>query len=311
MRHNSILKRIILPAVIVAAGFLSMAPLSTYIAGERPSLPEEYADSDLTFNGARLKGFAFGMEGLMADWYYVRSLQYVGDKVVNSKSDFINIEDLKNLNPTLLYPLLTNSVGLDPHFVAPYSYGALVMPAIDKEKAIELATKGIENNPSEWRLYQYLGYIYWRLNRYEEASEIYEKGSEIADAPPFMKIMAASMKTAGGSRETSRAIYREMLGNTADEQARVVAERKLDELTSMDERDAMNKALLEWKEKTGRCADSLHEILPILARVKFPEDHDFRVNDKNDLLDPTEAPYLLDKQTCEAKLDLTKTAIAY
>ena len=274
-------------------------------------MPEGYGDADPTFNGSRLKGFAFGMEGLVSDWYYIRSLQYIGDKVINSKSDFINIEDLRDLNPKLLYPLLTNSVNLDPHFIAPYSYGALIMPAIDPEKAIELATKGIENNPNEWRLHQYLGYIYWRLKRYEKASEIYEKGSAIAGAPPFMKIMAASMKTAGGSRETSRAIYREMLANTEDEQVKITARRKLNELDSMDERDAMDKMLAELKDKNGRCAESLHEILPMLSHVKLPDGHDFRITSTNELVDPTDAPYLLDKQACQAKLDLSQTGIAH
>lgn len=310
MNHDSVLKKIIFPAVTVLAGFIAVAPLSGYIDRVRPPLPEAYEDADLTFNGSRLKGFAFGMEGLIADWYYVRSIQYIGDKLVHSKSDFINVEDLRDLHPVLLYPLLTNATDLDPHFIAPYSYGALVLPAIDPQKAIDLASKGIEHNPTEWKLYQHLGYIYWRLKQYDKASEIYERGSQIPNAAPFLKMMAASMKTAGGGRETARAIYREMLEGSNDDMVRLTATRKLKELASLDEREAIDKALGEWKEKNGRCPDSLHEILPVLLKVKL-SNGDFRVNSKNDLVDPTDAPYLLNKETCQADLDLSKTLIAH
>src|SRR3954454_333824 len=100
------LKNYVLPVAIIAAGFAAVVYLSAFIEQVRPILPEEYADSDLTMNGSRLKGFAFGTDGLIADWYYMRAVQYVGDKIVHSKSDFINIEDLGDLNPRLLYPLL-------------------------------------------------------------------------------------------------------------------------------------------------------------------------------------------------------------
>ncbi len=46
-----------------------------------PVLPENYADEDLTLQGAKLKGFSLGFEGLIADWYWMKSLQYLGDKV--------------------------------------------------------------------------------------------------------------------------------------------------------------------------------------------------------------------------------------
>ncbi len=310
MKRSSLFQRIILPAVIVAVGLITVALLSGFIKDVRPSLPDGYEDSELTFNGSRIKGFAFGMEGLAADWYYVRALQYVGYKIINSKSDFINIEDLRDLNPVLLYPLLSTTTDLDPHFITAYTYGALVLPAIDPEKAIALATKGIENNPNEWRLYQYLGYIYWRLERYDKASEIFERGSEIAGAAPFMKIMAASMKNEGGSRETARTIYREMLNGTTDEQVQITARRKLEQLDSLDERELIDKALADLKEKSGNCANSLHEILPMLAKLKLPEGRDFRLDKANDLVDPTGAPYVLNKQTCRAELDPEKTGIA-
>lgn len=306
---STVLQRIVLPATIVIAGFGALFFLSDFTANARPKLPEGYEDSDLTVNGSRLKGFAFGMEGLISDVYFMRSLQYIGEKIIKSNSDFINIEDLRDLNPRLLYPLLKNATDVDPHFIAAYSYGAMVLPAIDAAKAIELASKGIANNPNEWRLYQHLGYIYWRLGQYEKASEIYEKGSKIAGSASFMKMMAASMKTEGGSRETARAIYRQMLEGAEDEQVRITAERRLLELDSLDEREAIDHVLAEFKERAGRCANNLAEIFPMLVSAKLPSGKDFRINKANQIVDPTDVPYILDQNSCSIKLDLEHTGL--
>ena len=237
---------IVLPAVILIAGFAAVVWLSSFIERNRPPLPEGYSDSDLSMNGSRLKGFALGTEGLIADWYFMRSLQYIGDKMLTRKVGTLNIDDLSDLNPRLLYPLLNNATDLDPHFIAAYSYGAMVLPAVDKEKAVELTAKGIAKNPDSWRLYQHLGFIYWKLHRYDKAAESYEKGSTIEGAQPFMKLMAASMKADGGSRETARSIYQQMLDGSDDEQVRITAVRRLNELDSLDERDAIDKIMTDF-----------------------------------------------------------------
>lgn len=293
--------------VILVGGFTSIVFLNGKLEANKPHLPDEYVDSDLTLNGSDLKGYAFGTEGLIADYYFMRSLQYVGDKVLKSDSEFINIDDLRSLNPRLLYPLLTNATDLDPHFVAAYSYGAVVLPAIDPDKAVALATKGIVNNPDEWRLYQHLGYIHWRFGNYNKAAEFYGRGAEVPGASPFMKLMAASMKNNGGSRDTARAIFQEMLSTTDDEQVRLTANRRLAELDSLDEREAIDKALNDLKQANGRCATSLFEIWPVLQKVDLPAGNDFEVDAAGRLLDPTGAPYVLDRDNCRVVLDAEHT----
>lgn len=306
---SSTIRSIILPLVIIAAGFAVVIGLSGYLDRNRAELPADYEDSDLSMNGSRLKGFALGFEGLMADWYWMRSLQYIGGKIINAKSE-INIDDLRDLNPRLLYPYLDNATDLDPHFIAAYSYGAVILPAIDPDKAIAIAQKGIDKNPTEWRLYQHLGYIYWKLGRYSEAADTYEKGSQIAGSIAFMKLMAASMRTEGGSRATSRAIYRQMLADAQDEAVTITAKRRLMAIDSLDDREAIDRVLADFKEKNGRCANSFGEIGSILMQLKLPEGRMLSVDSARRLVDPSNTPYLLDKENCKAKLDPEKTLIA-
>jgi tetratricopeptide (TPR) repeat protein len=309
MNKNS--KQFVFSFAAIFLGFGLIYVLSNFIENKRPVVPESFADQDLALQGAKLKGFSLGFEGLIADWYWIQSLQYIGDKMIKSRQDRqeINLENLKPLNPRLLYPLLDNAADLDPHFLAVYSYGAIILPAIDAEQAIKITEKGIANNPDQWRLYQHLGYIHWRLGNFEKAAEIYEKGAKIPGAPSFFQLMAARMKTQGGSRETARALYQQMLDEASDSRTKEVAELRISQLDSLDERDAVRNVLRQFKEKNNRCVNNWNEIFPLLKSVKLPSGKDFRIDKTNNLVDPSGAPYVLDKENCDVKLDAAKTKI--
>ena len=303
------IKQTFITITVIICGFVAVYFLSGFLERNRPALPENYADEDLAVQGARLKGFSLGFEGLIADWYWMQALQYLGDKIVKNQDAKISLDNLQALNPRLLYPLLDNATDLDPKFISVYEYGAVVLPAIDKEQAIKFLKKGIADNPNEWRLYQHLGYIYWRLGDFESASEIYTKGASVPKAPPFLKMMAAKTKGEGGSRATARAIYKQMFDEAQDAQIRETAALRLMQLDSLDERDAIRVTLQTFKAKTGRCANNWREILPLLQTVKLPDGRDFHIDKSNNLLDPSGAPYILDASNCDVKLDFAKTKI--
>jgi hypothetical protein len=122
--------------------------------------------------------------------------------------------------------------------------------------------------------------------------------------------MAASMKTKGGSRETAREIYREMYSSAEDEPVKITAQRRLSQLDSLDEQDAINSALTEFKKTNGRCAERLSEILPKLALIQLPGGHQLRLDKAHNIVDPTDVPYLLDKENCQVQLDLSRSGIS-
>jgi len=90
----------------------------------------------------------------------------------------------------------------------------------------------------------------------------------------------------------------------------VAIEVRLQEIDSLEERDAIDKALAEFKDTTGRCPSSLTEILQRLANVKLPGGRDFRVDKSRNIVDPTDTPYLLDQEKCKALIDAGKSGIA-
>lgn len=298
-------------AAILAVCFACVFVVSDHIGAIKPVVPESYEDEDLSLKGERLKGYAFGFEGLLADWYWMRSLQYIGKKFVKNSDKTIRLDDLSPLNPRLLYPLLDNAGTLDPQFIAVYNYGAMVLPAIDPEQAIAIVRKGIENNPGEWRLYHYLGFIYWRLERYEEAAEIYGQGAKIKGAAPFMSLMEAKLRSDAGSRDTARAIYRQIYEGAQDSQTRENARVRLLQMDSLDEQDSIREVLAQFKAEKGRCPSTWGEITPALARKVLPGGRGFRVDAEGRVVDPSDAPYLLNSKDgkCEVGLDREKTLI--
>lgn len=306
-------KQTITAIAVVIFGFVGVFGLSGIAERSRPPLPAGFEDEDLSVQGARLKGFALGFEGLLADWYWMRSLQYIGAKIIKDReaNDKFNLEDMSGLNPRLLYPLLDNAATLDSHFTAVYSYGAVILPAIDPGQAVKLLEKGINENPNEWRLYEQLGYIYWRLGDYERAAETYEAGAKISGAPPFMTMMRSKMQSAGGDRQTARAVYERMLGEATNEQVKENAALHLLELDSKDERDAINSSLQNFRRHNNRCANGWRELLPMLQTVKLSGGKSLRVDAANNLTDPSGAPYILDQNACEAILDPAKTKLPF
>jgi tetratricopeptide (TPR) repeat protein len=238
---------------------------------------------------------SLGFNGLAADWYWMRSLQYVGRKILNHND--AQIDDLALLNLKLLAPLLDTATTLDPEFLSPYEYAAIVLPAIDVNEAIRITKKGIEANPNAWRLYHHLGYIYWQQRDYQAASEMYGRGAQIEGALPWMEAMKAKMAADGGSRSTAREIYTRMYEQSTDENVREMALKRLLQLDSLDQRDAMRKLFAAYQSRTGRCPNSWKEIEPVFRALRIA------VDASGAPLDPSGMPYVLRPAACEVDLD--------
>jgi tetratricopeptide (TPR) repeat protein len=295
----------IISLAVIICGFAAIFGLSGFIEKNRPALPENYADEDLALQGARLKGFALGFEGLIADWYWMQALQYLGGKILKNPNAQISLDNLNSLNPRLLYPYLDNATTLDPQFIAAYSYGAVVLPAIDNEQAIKFLKKGIADNPNEWRLYQHLGYIYWRLGSFEKASEVYAAGAKIPDAPKFLQMMTAKVKAEGGSRETARSIYRQMFEEAEDEKIKETAALRLLQIDSLEEQDAIRAVLQNFQTATGRCANDWREIYPRLRMQKTSSGVSLRFDAATFApLDPTKIPYVLNTESLKCDVNI-------
>jgi tetratricopeptide (TPR) repeat protein len=292
---NSDRTKTIALAVIVVTGITCAALLVRRLDTLRPPPDPNAIDESLYLNGKTARRISLGFNGLAADWYWMRSLQYVGRKIMNVND--VSIDNLGQLNLKLLAPLLDTATTLDPDFLDPYEYAAIVLPAVDVNEAIRITKKGIDANPNAWRLYQHLGYIYWQQRDYQAASEIYGRGAQIAGAPPWMEAMKAKMTADGGSRSTAREIYARMYEQSADEKVRDMARKRMLQLDSLDQRDALRKLFVAYQARTGKCPTAWKEIEPVFHALRVD------IDDSGAPLDPSGVPYVLRVGACEVDLD--------
>lgn len=284
-------------------GLASVIGLSRWLDSHRPPTDSKIDEEQLYLNGTMAKRISLGFNGLAADWYWMRSLQYVGRKIINIP-DNVPIDNLAQLNLKLLAPLIDTATTLDPEFIEPYQYAAVVLPAVDLPEAIRLTKKGIAANPNTWRLYQHLGYIYWQQRDFQAAGEAYDQGSKLPGAPTWMLAMKAKMANEGGSRELAREIYGRMYEQAENAKVKEMARKRLLQLDSFDQRDGVRKVLAAYKAKFGRCPSSWKDVEPLLRALRV------EVDSTGAPLDPTGTAYVLVDAGCNLDVD-PKSEVPY
>jgi tetratricopeptide (TPR) repeat protein len=149
-----------------------------------------------------LHRLSLGYDGLLADIYWTRAVQYFGKKHIQRAPRY-----------DLLYPLLDITTTLDPHLVPAYEFGATFLTQRPPEgagqprKAVAILNKGVEANPNEWRLWWAMGFVdYFELKDYAAAAHALEKASSLPGAPD-LKPVAGMMAQRGGDLQLAHEMW--------------------------------------------------------------------------------------------------------
>lgn len=282
-------------ATIVVLGMAIVVFLAHWLDAHRPLPDASIEEERLYVTGRTAKRLSLGFNGVIADWYWMRSLQYVGRKIMNLPEN-VELDNLGQLNLRLLAPLLDTATTVDPQFLEPYEYAAVVLPSINVDEAIRITKRGIAANPGIWQLYQHLGYIYWQQGDFKSAGETYGEGATIPGAPPWMEAMHARMAAEGGSRDVAREIYTRMYEQAGDESVKEMARRRLLQLDSWDERDTLRKVIASYRSHTGHCPASWRETESLIGALHW------QVDAAGAPLDPSGTPYVLTNNGCDVGL---------
>ena len=199
---------------------------------------------------------SLGYDGLLADIYWTRAVQYFGTKHHEGSQSF-----------NLLAPLLEITTTLDPHLLVAYEYGAnfLAPPPPNgagmPERAIELEEFGIRNNPDEWRLYYNQGFIrYMELKDYAGAAEVFARGSRVPNAHPFLTIMAGKMAEHAGDQQMARMMWSTTYQTSKDKTVRANAAAHLRALQVEDDVTRLEALTGRYQQRTGRFPASFAEL---------------------------------------------------
>jgi tetratricopeptide (TPR) repeat protein len=213
---------------------------------------------------------SLGYDGLMACIYWTRAVQYFG----NRHHDFA-------ASYNLLAPLLEITTHLDPHLLVAYEFGTSFLApqpphgAGQPERAIELMEYGIQNNPNNWKLYYDLGFVYYMdLKDYKKAAEAFARGSQIPNAHPVLKVMAAQMAQHAGEYETARMLWSATYQTAQDRQIKQNALEHLRALRVDEDIEHLQEAVTRFGQRTGRLPTSIAELVSGEGLAGIPLDPD-------------------------------------
>jgi len=217
-----------------------------------------------------LKRASLGYDGLLADIYWTRTVQYFGNRHSNSVDNY-----------ALLGPLLEITTHLDPHLVVAYQFGGSFLApqppqgAGEPGRAIQLMEYGIRNNPNDWKLYYNLGFVeYMEIKDYAKAADAFARGSQVPGSHPFLKVLAAQMAQHAGDFGMARMLWTATYQSTQDKQIRENAYKHLRALRVDEDVTHLQHAVTLFGERTGRLPASLQELIASEGLPGIPVDPD-------------------------------------
>jgi len=249
--------------------------------------PQATLEDVLYVNSPKLvKRLSLGFSGLMACIYWTRTVQYFGHRHYNHEQSYNE-----------LAPLLEIATSLDPQLLPAYQFGASFLApappngAGEPGRAIELMQYGIDHNPDNWQLYYNLGFVYYtELHDYKKAADVFARGSQVPDAHPSMKVMAARMAEHAGDFETARMLWTASYQTSRESNIRKNALEHLRALSVDEQVTQLQAAVTRFGERSGRLPSSMAELAAAEHMNGVP-------------IDPDGNPYVL---TREGRIQLAK-----
>ncbi len=209
------------------------------------------------WSGERLKRLAPGFENLLADVYWLRTVQYFGAQRRFSEDKRFD----------LLLPLIDITTELDPRLEVAYRYGAIFLCErwpVGKgapEEGVALLERGARRLPHSWRLRQDLGYFrYIFLGDARGGARVLLEAGKLPGAPFYLESLAGAILAQGGERRTARAVWQRLFDEAEADFIRENARANLQRLDAFDAVDALDVAAQRFSAQTGRRLASAAEL---------------------------------------------------
>lgn len=210
------------------------------------------------WSGKHVAHLFCGFEGLAADIYWLRTVQYYG-----SQRAFVAEPRYE-----LLGPLIEITTTLDPRLEIAYRYGAIFLSearpvgAGRPRDGVALLQRGVRNLPDSWTLVQQLGFFHYLfLDDAAGAAAILDRAADRPGAPFWFRSMAADLLTKGGDRPTARRMWQRMYEQAERGTIRENAAVRLRILDSLDRADLLARLVVRYGERTGQNPRKLEELV--------------------------------------------------
>ena len=274
------------PSLAVIAVLLAAA-IGVQVVRDRGWAPYEPESSVLWIrSGEAAKRLALGFDTLVADVYWIRAVVYYGGHRRGETRTFDE-----------LFPLLDLVTSLDPQFKVAYRFGALFLSEPPPggpgrpDQAMALLERAVERD-GDWEYYEDIGFVhYWWKHDYAAAAEWFKKAAAQPGAPSWLMPLSATTLAVGGSRESSRQLWTELLNNADASYIQDQARRRLRQLDAMDAIDQLAASLQRFKDREQRMPRTWQELVTAERLPGIP-------------VDPAGVPLVVD--TVTGRVDISK-----
>ncbi len=239
----------------------SLYPLGKSIDRTSPEntnpIPEVFYFPKTSF----IKNIVFGYNNLLADIFWIRSIQYIGQHMITD-----------NAFP-YLYHILDITTSLDPRFINAYNFGSFFLAtwANDKKEGIELAEKGIKNNPENWKPAFELGFIYYMKHDYENAYKYFSLANTLPDIPDMYKTFAPYALGKFASPDQGIEMWTAIAKMSDNKFIIDAARNNIAVLTQKKRVDMLNQAVQTYKKRFHKFPSDLSELVGKGIIAKLPE----------------------------------------
>jgi hypothetical protein len=234
-----------------------------------------------------IKKMALGYESILADLYWMRTIQYYGrrEEAERRAVRFKNLGLLLDITTTL------DSEMLDVYRTGSYLLGEPEpVGAGQPREALKLLDKGMRFHPEEWRLPYDKGFAYFiYLRDYRKAGEVWLEASRMPGAPEWLEALAAKSLLQGGAMETAKSLWQRQYDESDREDVRLNARNRLNSIMVDEHIWTLSFLVEKYVEQTGRLPDSLDELVRARMIPFVP-------------VDPSGVPYIYDMQNGEIRL---------
>ncbi|HVH25130.1 MAG TPA: hypothetical protein VM818_00175 [Vicinamibacterales bacterium] len=277
----------------VAATFL-VAAIQVQAVRERTYPPLDLdVEAVYVTSGNAVRRLVGAYDGLAADIYWIRAIQYYGGakRRLDARPALLEpppmLAAVESSEYEQLFTFLDITTTLDPLFEIAYRFGAVFLAeahpagAGRADLAVRLLEKGLVEQPDKWEYMQDIGFVYyWYEHDYRQASAWFAKASEVPGAPVWLKGLAATTLAQGGDRQSSRAMWEAIRQSSEVDWMRATAERLLTQLNVLDRMDEIQARLDALARATGAPPSNWQTVIRAGVFPGVP-------------LDPTGTPYEL------------------
>ena len=239
----------------------SLYPLGKLIDRTSPENANPIPDLFYFPKTSFIKNIAFGYNNLLADIFWIRSVQYIGQHLITD-----------NAFP-YLYHILDITTSLDPRFIDAYNFGSFFLAtwANDKKEGIELAQKGIKNNPENWKPAFELGFIYFMKQDYENAYKYFSLANTLPDMPEMYKTFAPYAMGKFALPDQGIEIWAAIAKMSDNKFIIDAARNNIAVLTQKKRVDILNQAVQTYKKRFHKFPSDLYELVEKGIIAKLPE----------------------------------------